>query len=137
NSAEELKVSLYPSSLYKEFFDENIHEIFGKIKINDSICGIVYLIPGDILFPILITYNEQGKKIDTLEMVHLPGGSDGYNANGSSYLVMNENLEIQITDTINTFERDSLTKIIESTRETKVVIEKYRVNYIGKIIAHD
>ena len=137
NSSEELQAVFYPDTIYSEFVGDNVYGIYGKTKINDSIFGIVYLNPGDILFPMLVTYNSKGKSIDELALVNLPGGSDGYNANGSSYLVMKSNLEIQITDTVNTFERDSLDEIIETSRKTKVSIENYRVNGIGKIISHE
>ena len=50
---------------------------------------------------------------------------------------MNNKLEIQITDTIHTFERDSLTEIIDNTRKTEVVIEKYFVDGLGKIVKYE
>jgi hypothetical protein len=80
----------------------------------------------------LVTYNSTGKKIDELALLNLPGGSSGYNANGTSYLVMKSNSEIQITDTVNTFERDSLEEIIETSRNTEVIIENYSVGLDGK-----
>lgn len=137
NSSEELRAAFYPDTIYKDFIDDSSNGIYGKIKVNDSIHGVIFLLPGDILFPLLVMYNASGEKIDELDLVHLPGGSDGYNANGSSYLVMNKNLEIQITDTVNSFERDSLTEIIEESRKTKVIIEKYHVNNYGKIVKHE
>lgn len=137
NSAEDLQAAFYPDTMYNKFIDDSSNGIYGKIKVNDSIHGVVFLLPGDILFPLLVTYNSIGKRIDELDLVHLPGGSDGYNANGSSYLVMNNKLEILITDTIHTFERDSLTEIIDSTKKTKVVIEKYFVDGLGKIVKHE
>ncbi|MBK6986471.1 MAG: hypothetical protein IPH32_17840 [Bacteroidetes bacterium] len=80
----------------------------------------------------LVTYNSKGKSIDELALLNLPGGSDGYNANGTSYLVMKSYSEIQITDTVNTFERDSLDEIIETSRKTEVIIENYNVGADGK-----
>ncbi|MBK8367664.1 MAG: hypothetical protein IPL10_09655 [Bacteroidetes bacterium] len=137
DSGEDLQAVFYPDTIYNEFVGDNVYGIYGKTKINDSIFGIVYLNPGDIVFPLLVTYNSTGKKIDELALLNLPGGSSGYNANGISYLVMKSNLEIQITDSVNTFERDSLEEIIETSRKTEVMIENYKVNGVGKIIAHD
>lgn len=135
DSGEDLQAAFYPSTIYKDFIDDSSNGVYAKIKVNDSIHGIIYLIPGDILFPSLVTYNSIGKKIDELALVHLPGGSDGYNANGSSYLVINKNLDMQITDTVHTFERDSLTEeIIEASRKLEVIVERYQVSGIGKIV---
>ena len=134
NSGEDLKAVFYPDTIYNEFVGDNVYGICGKTKINDSIFGIVYLNPGDIVFPLLVTYNSKGKSIDELILVNLPGGSDGYNANGTSYLVMKSNSDIQITDTVNTFERDSLEEIIETSRKTEVLIENYSVGADGKFL---
>lgn len=135
NSAEDLQAAFYPDTMYNKFIDDSSNGVYAKIKVNDSIHGIIYLMPGDILFPSLVTYNSIGKKIDELALVHLPGGSDGYNANGSSYLVINKNLDMQITDTVHTFERDSLTEeIIEASRKLEVIVERYQVSGIGKIV---
>lgn len=137
NSSEDLIAAFYPDTLYKDYIDDSSNGVYAKIKVNDSILGIIYLMPGDILFPSLVTYNSIGKKIDELTLVHLPGGSDGYNANGSSYLVMNKNLDIQITDTVHTFERDSITEIIEASRKLEVIVERYQVSGIGKIVKQE
>jgi hypothetical protein len=136
NSGEELQAAFYPDTIYKDFIDDSSNGVYAKIKVNDSIHGIIFLMPGDILFPLLVTYNSAGKKLNELALVNLSG--DGYNANGTSYVVMNKNLEIQMTDTVNTFERDTLNEeIIEASRKTEVIIEKYKIASDGKINRKD
>jgi hypothetical protein len=119
-------------TLYKDFFVES-QEILGKIKINDSITGIIYLYPGDIVFPELATYNKKGQLISQQQLVTLIGGSDGYNSNGSSFMSLNKDFHISITDTIQSFERDSVGIIIDSTWQVEVVNYKYNINPNGKI----
>lgn len=133
NSYTDLPSELYPDTAFKAYYDENAHRVYGKVKINDSIYAVIYLMPGDNVFPEIITYTAAGKKIASLDMVHLPGGSDGYSANGSSYMTMNKNFEIQIIDTLRSFERDSLAVIIESSRDTSVTKEYYIINTKGEI----
>lgn len=137
NSYEDLQSKLYIDTLYKEFNDEYAHRIYGKTKISDSIYAVIYLLAGDNVFPKIITYNAIGKKISELPLVHLPGGSDGYNGNGSSFMTMDKNFEIQITDTLNSFERDSLDVIIEDSRKTTITKEKYVVSSNGEILKND
>lgn len=137
NSYEDLQSKLYIDTLYKEFNDEYAHRIYGKIEINDSIYAIIYLLAGDNVFPKIITYNAIGNKIIELPLVHLPGGSDGYNGNGSSFMAMDKNFEIQITDTLNSFERDSLDVIIEDSRKTIITSEKFVVSSNGEILGKD
>lgn len=107
--------------------------IFGKRQINDSIFSVIYLVPGDEIYPVLTTYNAQGKQIDSETLLHLPGGSDGYAANGLSFLHMDNNLFITITDSINTFTRDSADNIIDSLTVRSVEIQKFHVQPDGTI----
>ena len=132
NSSEELYSKYELDTIYKKIIDDSFNGIYGKVAINDSIYGIVYLVAGDIVFPLLITYNKGGKKIEELSLLHIPGGSDGYNGAGTSYLQMNQNFDIQITDTLYSFERDSAEVIIESSRKTEVTIESYNISADGK-----
>ena len=134
NSNEELQTKFGVDTTYKEFINESANKVYAKFTINDSIYGVVFLVAGDIVFPLLTTYNKSGKKIEELALVNIPGGSDGYNANGTSYLVMKSNSDIKITDTVNTFERDSLEEIIETSRKTEVLIENYSVGADGKFL---
>ncbi|MES2762268.1 MAG: hypothetical protein V4677_08675 [Bacteroidota bacterium] len=134
NSYKDLQSELSLDTIFKKYNDENASEIYGKVKINDSIYGVVYLLAGDNVFPKLVTYNAIGKKIAELNMVNCPGGSTGYNESGSSYMIMNRNFEIQITDSVESFERDSLDEIMDSSRKLKIINERYFINFKGEIL---
>lgn len=119
-------------TLYKKFFVES-QLIYGRVKINDSITGIIYLYPGDIVFPELVTYTKKGQIISQQQLVTLMGGSGGMDSGGSSYMSLTKDLKINITDTIKTFERDDEGMMIDSTLEVEVVNYKYNIEPNGKI----
>lgn len=122
-----------PDSIYRNFSDENANGIIGKININDSVVGILYAVAGDNVFPLLKTYSASGKTIDEIVLVHLPGGSTGFDANGSSYMTLNEKFEIGIMDSTFSFSRDSSDVIIESSRDTTITLENYKIEPTGKL----
>lgn len=67
NSNEELQTKFGVDTTYKAFINESANEVYGKFPINDSVYGVVFLVAGDIVFPLLTTYNERGKNIKNLE----------------------------------------------------------------------
>lgn len=114
-------------------YNAEINGVLGKGQINDSIFFIVNLLAGDNVFPELVTYNKVGLKIHQLALVHCPGGSGGYNETGSSYLFFDKDNNITITDSIETFERDSTGVIIENSRNQRVEVNNYKIDADGKI----
>jgi hypothetical protein len=134
NSYADLQTKVQIDTTFNKYNDIYANGIYGKIKINDSIHAIIYLLAGDNVFPKIVTYNKQGAKIAEQILVNLPGGSDGYNGNGSSFLTLSKDLEIQIVDTTNSFDRDSSDIIIEKSRTTEITIEKYSIKSNGKIL---
>ena len=134
NSHEELnsKVDI-TDTLFQDFLLD-AQGILGKIKVNDSITGVVYLYGGNEIYPELKTYNNSGQLIAEQQLVTLMGGDEMDDSNGSSYMVLNKDFRIAITDTIRSFEKDSLGIIIDSTRQVEVVNYKYEVSPNGKII---
>ena len=134
NSYADLQTKVQIDTTFNKYNDIYANGIYGKIKINDSINAIIYLLAGDNVFPKIVTYNKQGAKIAEQILVNLPGGSDGYNGNGSSFLNLSKDLEIQIVDTTNSFDRDSSDVIIEKSRTTEITIEKYKIKSNGQIL---
>jgi len=134
NSYVDLQTKVQIDTTFNKYNDIYANGIYGKIKINDSINAIIYLLAGDNVFPKIVTYDKQGTKIAEQILVNLPGGSDGYNGNGSSFVNLNKDLEIQIIDTTNSFERDSTDVIIEKSRSTEITIEKYIIKPNGQIM---
>jgi hypothetical protein len=132
DSNSDLQSKLAIDSAYSEYNSE-IQGIYGKRKVNDSIYFIINLLASDIVFPELVTYTDKGKKIDELALVNCPGGSSGYDETGSSHLHFDKNLNITITDSIETFARDTIGVIVEASRKQRVDIHKYKVEPNGKL----
>ena len=128
----DLQSKLEIDSAYAEYNSE-IQGIYGKRKVNDSIYFIINLLASDNVFPELVTYTDNGKKIDELILAHCPGGSSGYDETGSSHLYFDKNLNITITDSIETFDRDTTGIIVESSRKQRVDIYKYKIEPNGKL----
>ncbi|MDF2451003.1 MAG: hypothetical protein K0S26_507 [Bacteroidota bacterium] len=128
----DLQSKLEIDSAYSEYNSE-IQGVYGKRKVNDSIYFVINLLASDIVFPELVTYTDKGKKIDELSLVNCPGGSSGYDETGSSYLHFDKNLNITITDSIETFTRDTVGVIVESSRKQRVEIHRYKVEPNGKL----
>lgn len=134
NSHEELssKVNI-TDSLYHDFLVD-AQGILGKININDSITGVVYLYGGNEIYPELKTYNSTGQLISEQQLLTLMSGGDIASSNGSSYMSLSKDFRITITDTIQSFETDSLGMMIDSTKQIEVVNYKYDIKPNGKII---
>lgn len=134
NSHEELSSKIdITDTLYQDFLVD-AQGILGKIKINDSITGVVYLYGGNEVYPELKTYNSTGQLISEQQLVTLMGGADIEGSNGSSYMNLSKDFRITITDTILSFETDSLGMMIDSTKQVEVANYKYDIKPNGKII---
>ena len=132
NSSVDLHSKKELDSLYLEYNSE-IQGEYGKGKINDSIYFVIQLLASDIVFPKLVTFNKNGKRINELHLLNNPGGSSGYDETGSSHLYIDKDYNITITDSIETFTRDTTGVIVEKSRRQSVEINKYRIETDGKI----
>ncbi len=132
NSHLELNSKIELDTIFNKY-NAGINGVLGKRQINDSVFFIVNLLAGDNLFPELVTYNKAGLKIHQLTLVNCPGGSSGYNETGSSYLYFDKNLNITITDSIETFNRDSTGQIIGNSKKQKIEVNNYKIDPDGKI----
>lgn len=137
SSNESLPLETKKDTAFAEFHEYNMG-VIGKRKINDSVYAIIDVSVGDIIYPSLTTYTIRGEEISSLLLLHLPGGSDGYSETGRSFLKIDKKFEISITDSLETFLRDTLATgepIIKSSIRKKVIVEKYKVSPTGIIVA--
>ena len=65
--------------------------------------------------------------------MNCPGGSSGYDETGISHLYFDNKLNITITDSIETFDRDTTGIIVETSRKQRVEIHKYKIEPNGKL----
>ena len=117
-------------------FKKDVFSIWGKQKINDSVYAIVSLYPGDNVLPILKTYDIRGKEISILHLLNIPGGSSGYDETGASHLEMDKQFNITITDSVETFIRDTSvyeSPVMEGSIKKSVIAKKYKVLTDGMI----
>ena len=126
NSYIDLQTKVEIDSTFKKFNSVDANGIYGKIKFNDSITGIVYLYAGDNVFPKLITYNKKGNQISEQILVNLPCGSDVNSSSCSSFVELNNTFKISRIDTVISF-------LADGTEISTVVFAKYIIESNGKI----
>jgi hypothetical protein len=106
--------------------------VYGKLVDNEKYTAIIYLLPCDIVLPIIQTTDKKGTKISELELHDSYCGEDEFSW-GSSGFTINKDLTIQITDSANSFERDDKAEIIESTKKVTVKHRQFYISENGKI----
>ena len=107
--------------------------VYGKLVDNEKYTAIIYLLPCDIVLPIIQTTDKKGKKISELELHDGYCGEDEFSW-GSSSFTINKDLTIQIIDSVSSFERDDKAEIIESTKKVTIKHKQFYINENGKII---
>ena len=107
--------------------------IYGKLVDNKKYTAIIYLLPCDVVLPILQTTDKKGIKISELELLEGYCGEDEFSW-GSSGFTINKDLTIQITDSASSFERDDKAEIILSTKKLTVKHRQFYINENGKIV---
>lgn len=85
---------------FKTYIPKSSNEIYGTISSgNDSFHLILYGYIGDDIYPFLFSFDNQGKIIDSLDLIiNRCGGADGHEI-PHSYLAINTDLSIILTDT--------------------------------------
>src|SRR5690348_2090237 len=73
---EELISKNYDPELFKKFKFSSAYEAYGKIYEDDKIVCIIYTVVGDMNVPVIVTYDKQGNKIDSLNLFEKASGFD-------------------------------------------------------------
>jgi len=119
-------------SLIKSFGIE-FSNVYGKLSENENYTAIVYLYPADDVLPIIKTTDKNGNKIAVLSLYENYCGEDE-NFWGVSWARINEDLSIQLGDSLVTFERNENGEIIEETKKTEVRNRYFYIDNNGQII---
>jgi hypothetical protein len=85
---------------YKEFIPSGQNIIFGTIGQPDKFKLIIYGRTGDDIYPTLFTYDNFGKRIDSLDLILNPCGAADESRIPHSFVSITKDLQIILTDTL-------------------------------------
>lgn len=97
--------TLIRDSLIRKYAFEGA-EVVGRLEDKKNVC-IIYSYPGDICYPYLYVYNQQGKKLDSLYL-HISTCTDDQFLSYRSWSVIHSDKSIAMTDTEKHFMIDTI-----------------------------
>jgi len=113
-------------------YRKDIGFAYGQIPTNGDYIAIITLGISDCLLPVLTTYKTDGQIIDEKTIsIGYCGFDCGYDCR--EFMTLEEDYVIFVSDTINTYECDSLGYEILGTREHYVIYKKGRLLNNGRI----
>ena len=122
----------YDSKLFKKYKHAWTYAPYGVAFQKENIIGIVeYSIADNNLAPFLITYDGQGHKIDSLNILSNVGG--GEYGQTIQRAILSEELELSIIDSTFSWELDKNYEIDSTTIEIEVAETFYRIQIDGAI----
>lgn len=123
----------YDTALFKVFKYAGSMGPYGKIFINDSIIVIIDISIGDVVVPVLTTFNQHGQKLDSINPWSKSGWDIGYES--YEFLTINDKKEIIVIDSTRTSELNKEgDDIIEGTEKLTVDTVIYKIDKSGKIV---
>ncbi|HEX6171524.1 MAG TPA: hypothetical protein VFZ33_17685 [Chitinophagaceae bacterium] len=121
----------YDTTLYKKFKHAWAFGPYGKIFENDSVVFTVDITAGDVLVPLIMTFDQRGHKLDSLNPYEKAGSDMGYES--YEYVVINDKKEIIVTDSTRTWDlNEKRDDIIEGSDRLTVDTVIYKVDDKGK-----
>jgi len=120
--------------LFDKYKYADANEVYGKIYEGDKFVAIIYTVKGDVLVPILGTYDKNGNQIDSLNLFQ---NASGFNVQSETYIslkfypnkVMQE-IDSTLTWTLNVSGDDRLS----GSEKINIDSFTYTINDAGKII---
>jgi hypothetical protein len=126
-------------SAYTKYSNDNINDtlkikfkpegcnIFGRLSIYDSIVSIIYMMSADFYYPTIFTYKLDGTPIDTF-CLYSGESCDGFPGQGSRSIgSISKNNLIVLSDTLRTYQLDSLDNIIEDSDTLTISTYRYKM----------
>jgi hypothetical protein len=117
---------------YKEFIPSGQNVIFGTIGQPDKFKLIIYGQTGDDIYPTLFTYDNLGKRIDSLNLILNPCGKADEFQIPHSIVSIDLDLQITLSDTLRFIHYSDNNKDF-SVDSLKVSTVKYHINNSGQI----
>jgi hypothetical protein len=121
------------SLLVEKYKPIDANEIFGKLYENEESVGMIYTVYGDAITPILMTYNKDGMKMDSLNLFE---NASGYNPEKETYvtITINQPNKIKELDSTNTWKLNSNQERVDSSVKLNIDSAFYLIQDDGKII---
>ena len=109
--------------------------VYGKIVDAPNYSAILYLLPADVVLPIIQTNDSLGKKISSMALYEKYCGEDEFSKGISWFSVAEngENISIFLTDTATTFERNDKGKVIAKSEKMEIRNREFSINSKGEI----
>jgi hypothetical protein len=124
----------YDKELFQKFKYSTAYEVYGKIYEDDKTVGIIYSVIGDINVPILVTYDKQGNRIDSLNLFENATGFD-FESETYEHVTFLANKTIQVIDSTKTWKTDETGEDrIPETETLTIDTLTHRITGDGKII---
>jgi hypothetical protein len=139
----DLPITIYPcefslyDSLYRfkeneyQNYNEGHSSAFAQILTNNDYIAVIIFADADCYVPILTTYNYAGKIIDSKDISI--GDTDDIGYRSKTLTKINKDFTILITDSVSTYEVDSLGNEILGTRKHYILYQKGELTKTGKI----
>lgn len=120
-----------PNESISKFGVEN-SDVYGKLAETKNYTTIVYLYPGDVIFPLIKTTDKQGNTISELNFFENYCGEDeGFKR--FSWGTIGKNLEMELCDSIVTYRSDE-NNMIEGSQKSDVIRRYFYINDKGQIL---
>ncbi len=122
------------NNYFKRNFDSPLY-VAGKIYQSKVFVTLLYGIVGDDLYPVLFNYNNNGVKIDSLDLSGICAGDEGYIS--STTVTFNQDYLIFKVDSVTRYSENDYLQLNNSTDSTTIVNYKYRIQKNGYFTLED
>jgi hypothetical protein len=126
----------YDSALFTQYKLNDAQSVYGKIYDDDKMTGIIYTVAGDIGIPVLVTYDREGSKIDS---VNLFSNASGFGLESEVYerVILLPNKTIHVFDSIVKWDLNKTADDrVEGSEKVFIDSFKFVVGRNGKISRH-
>ena len=128
----------YNYAPFNNYFERNFDAplyVAGKIYKDNNFISLLYGIVGDDLYPVLFNYNNDGTKLDSLD---LSGNCDGdEDFLSSTTVTFNQDYSILKIDSVTRYSLNYFSQLKASADTTEIVSYKYRILKTGYFSLED
>ena len=128
----------YNYAPFKNYFERNFDSplyVAGKIYQSRVFVTLLYGIVGDDLYPVLFNYDNNGVKIDSLDLSGICDGDEGYIS--STTISLNKNYFIFKVDSITRYSEDEFGELVKGTYSTTIINYSFRIQSNGNFTLED
>jgi hypothetical protein len=126
--------SQYDSVLFKKYKFHDAESVFGVVYAEKDYTGIVYTVSGDIAVPVLVTYDKNGKRVDSLNLF---GRSTGFGLDRETYervTFLSDGKIMVVDSTVSWMLNAAKDDRVENSEKIKKDSIVYEIDVLGKLI---